>query len=76
MAYRDFTFSDLYTKFGIQQSRRKLFVDVVPQQPSDLLLAYLDTALDATLSTEKAVSEALVYPILFYRKYESKIKRI
>jgi hypothetical protein len=64
MAYRDFTFSDLYTKFGIQQSRKKLFVDVIPQQPSDLLLAYLDTASDAALSTEKAVSEALVYPIL------------
>jgi hypothetical protein len=64
MAYRDFTFSDLYTKFGIQQSRKKLFASIVPEKPSDLLLAYLDTASDAALSTEKAVSEALVYPIL------------
>ena len=64
MAYRDFTFSDLYTKFGIEQSRKKLFDKIVPQKPSDLLLAFLDTASDAALSTEKAVSEALVYPIL------------
>ena len=64
MAYRDFTFSDLYTKFGIEQSRKKLFDKIVSQTPSDLLLAFLDTASDAALSTEKAVSEALVYPIL------------
>lgn len=64
MAYRDFTFSDLYTKFGIEQSRKKLFDKIVPQKPSDLLLAFLDTASDAALSTEKAVSQALVYPIL------------
>ena len=64
MAYRDFTFSDLYIKFGTEQSRKKLFDKIVPQQPSDLLVAFLDTASDAALSTEKAVSEALVYPIL------------
>ena len=66
MAYRDFKMNDLTKKFGIQEIGTNLF-DVLKIEkiaPSDKLLSDLADAELITLSTEKAVSERLVSPVL------------
>ncbi len=76
MAYRDFKFSDLEEKFGIKQSQKKLFPDSVEVlKPSDWLTRTLAFYREnAVLTTEKAVSEALVFPILQEIKSKNKNK--
>ncbi len=66
MAYRDFKMKDLKAKFGIQEIGTELFKGQViePVKPSDILLRNLADAQYITLSTEKAVSEQLVAPVL------------
>jgi hypothetical protein len=63
MAYRDFTFDKIESLFQIKQVGKKLFTDVKPTTPSQLLIDNLATNIDL-LTTEKALSEAIVYPIL------------
>lgn len=66
MAYRDFKMKDLKAKFGIQEMGTNLFDPLKIQQiaPSDKLISDLVDAEFITLSTEKAVSERLVSPVL------------
>jgi hypothetical protein len=65
MSYKSFKFSDLKEKFGISQKTKKLFHEPIkPIQPSDLLISLLNLTKGMPLTTEKAVSEAIVLPIL------------
>ncbi|MEY4938218.1 MAG: hypothetical protein RIS64_4579 [Bacteroidota bacterium] len=65
MAYRSFKLSDLKEKFGIHQTTASLFDSAVPLlPPSDLLVQLLKLARTSPLTTEKAISEAVIYPIL------------
>ena len=66
MAYRDFKMQDLTQKFGIQEMGVNIFdsAKIKRVAPSDKLLSDLADAEFITLSTEKAVSERLVSPIL------------
>ena len=66
MAYRDFKMKDLEQKFGIQEIGIELFdVSKIKKiEPTDKLKTDLLEARYINLSTEKAVSERLVSPIL------------
>ena len=66
MAYRDFKIKDLRAKFGIQEIGTDLFLpnSILKIEPSDTLKSKLADAKYITLSTEKAVSEQLVAPVL------------
>ena len=65
MAYRDFKFSDLEEKLGIKQQRKKLFAQPNSVTPSGWLQETIQIAQDTlVMTTEKAVSEGLVAPIL------------
>ena len=66
MAYRDFKMDDLEKKFGIREIGTS-FLDVLKIkliEPSDKLKSDIFEARLITLSTEKAVSERLVVPVL------------
>ena len=65
MAYRDFKTIDLQEKFGIVNAQATLFPDIKHMEPSSLLVQILERNRKSTsLRTEKAVSEALIAPIL------------
>jgi hypothetical protein len=66
MAYRDFKMKDLKAKFGIREIGAKLFIptQIKAIEPSEKLKSDLAEAEFITLSTEKAVSERLVSPVL------------
>ena len=66
MAYRDFKIETLEQKFGIREMGIQLFETkkVKRVEPSEKLKMDLEDANIITLSTEKAVSERLVAPIL------------
>ena len=66
MAYRNFKITDLKEKFGIQEIGSQLFdpAKIRRIEPSAKLLNDLADAELITLSTEKAVSERLVAPVL------------
>ena len=74
MAYRNFQFIDLKNKFGIEQTRAKLFDKTVNIEPSERLKDALDILKDLSLTTEKALSEAIVFPILTEIKLRNKDK--
>ena len=66
MAYRDFKMDDLEKKFGIREIGTS-FLNVLKIkriEPTDKLKADILEARLITLSTEKAVSERLVTPVL------------
>ena len=65
MAYRNFTLADLKTKFGISQNEAALFQNITLFEAS----AWLSQTLERNqkkirMTTEKAVSEAIIMPIL------------
>ncbi len=65
MAYRDFKEKDLKEKFNIRQKIQPVFNGIVPPiSPSQRLLDALSDAKLITLSTEKAISERIVAPVL------------
>lgn len=64
MAYSDFTFDDLKTKFGIVHERNRLQFNIQPIQPSDFLLKDLEWSESLLVVSEKAKSEWIVVPIL------------
>jgi hypothetical protein len=66
MAYRDFKERDLKEKFNIRQKYEPIFrgQQVNPIAPSQRLLDALSDAKLITLSTEKAISERIVSPVL------------
>ena len=65
MAYKDFKFAGILKEFGIRQTTAKLFkTNLKNIIPSEHLLRSLEMAKEFPLTTEKAISEALVFPIL------------
>jgi hypothetical protein len=65
MSYKNFRFSDIKERFGIHQTTKRLFVTpTTPVEPSDLLVSLLELSKGMPLTTEKAVSEAIILPIL------------
>ena len=64
MAYGDFTFDDIESKFGIKNKVKRLFDDLPPIQPSVNLKYALDMAAELPIRSEKAKSESIVFPIL------------
>ncbi len=66
MAYRDFKREDLRQQFGIQENGVYLFKipQIVAIEPTDKLKADLEDAQLINISTEKAVSERIVAPVL------------
>lgn len=65
MAYRDFREKDLKEKFKLKQKIQPIFdTKIEPLEPSERLKANLEDAKLITLSTEKALSERVIAPIL------------
>lgn len=65
MAYRDFREKDLKEKFKLKQKIQPIFdTEIEPLAPSERLKANLEDAKLITLSTEKALSERIIAPIL------------
>ncbi len=65
MAYGDFSFDDIESKFGIKNKVKRLFDDNLPPlEPSPNLKYALDMAAELPIRSEKAKSESIVFPIL------------
>ncbi len=64
MAYRDFKLSDLKVKFNLTQRSEKLFGIVPNVEPSETLLLIIERSRKMRITTEKAVSEAIIMPVL------------
>jgi hypothetical protein len=66
MAYRDFKLIDLETKFGVTSNFVYLFdkTKIKKVLPSQLLLSNLEDAELVPLTTEKALSERVIAPVL------------
>ncbi len=66
MAYSDFTFTKLQSKFGVEQESTHLFKSIVikNQKPSKHLLDDIKEGKEMPIYSEKAKSEALIFPII------------
>jgi hypothetical protein len=66
MAYSDYTFAKLKNKFGTQQEEAHLFdiKKLTPCAPSKRLLEDIEEAENMPLMSEKAKSEAVIFPII------------
>jgi hypothetical protein len=65
MAYKDFTFADIENKLGVKQQYTSLFDKIAElKEPSKLLKEVLERNTSQPLTTEKMVSEAIVFPVL------------
>ncbi len=64
MAYSNFTLSEIEEKFGITNQEQKLFGEVPKIKASAWLLESLEKASHLPIRSEKARSEAIVFPIL------------
>ncbi len=66
MAYRKYTSSEIETNLGLEIKQAKLFAGIKRQEisPSNRLRLMLETSENLAITTEKAVCEYLVAPIL------------
>lgn len=64
MAYSDFSLEDLEAQFGVSNQLGRLFPTLPPLEPSDYLKTALDLAAELPVHSEKAKSEAIVFPLL------------
>ena len=64
MAYSDYTFEKIREKFGIENRKADLFSEIVLQEPSNNLKEHLEDIASLNLRSEKARSEAIVFPLL------------
>ena len=66
MAYKSFSFEDIETKFGINQTTGTLFAESIIEDivVSKSIQAQVNMAFRTALTTEKAISERLISPIL------------
>jgi hypothetical protein len=66
MAYSDFTFPKLKTKFGIEQKETLLFqsIQIEDCTPSQHLSEDIESAKFFPMMSEKAKSEAIIFPII------------
>ena len=68
MAYSEFTIKRLRKEFGIKSQIGLLFKKFEPETPDEWLINYLELASQVNIKTEKAKSEAIVFPILLELK--------
>ncbi len=72
MAYKDFSFTSIEEIFAITQKTKAIFPENTPLiMPSAWLLDTLSRAYQNPLTTEKALSEAIVFPILQETKFNN-----
>jgi len=66
MAYSDFTFAKLKQKYDINQDSAVLFnaVEIKPLSPPEHLVDYINIGRTMPMYSEKAKSEALIFPII------------
>lgn len=64
MAYSDFTFPKLKKEYGIDQEDSKLFASIIAVTPTSRLQQDIEDAKMLPLYSEKAKSEAIIFPIL------------
>ena len=66
MAYSEYTFTRLYEEYGILQQSERLFqnIGILEKAPSARLQEDLNDAQLMPLYSEKAKSEAIIYPII------------
>ena len=64
MAFSDFSLEDLELKFGIKNHTARLFENIESLEPSQNLKEDLQLAAELPIRSEKAKSEAIVFPIL------------
>jgi hypothetical protein len=64
MPYKSFTLPKLKERFGLHEQRTTLFANITPVQPGAWLETTLQFAVHNPPLTEKAKSEAIVYPLL------------
>ena len=64
MSYKDLKLEDLRLKFGITNQIGKLFSNITPIEPNEILKSILETNKKLPMRTEKAKSEFIVAPIL------------
>ncbi len=64
MAYSDFTFPKLRKEYGIEQEDATLFEHIVTVAPTSRLQQDIEDAKLLPLYSEKAKSEAIIFPIL------------
>lgn len=76
MSYKDFSIKTLSEKLSIEQKKsRRLFSDTItPIQPSTRLAAMLEAAQEMVITTEKAVCEYIISPILMDIKLNNRDK--
>jgi hypothetical protein len=73
MAYSDFTFAKLKAKFGIDQKSVHLFRQTIAEfVPTAHLLDEIADGIESPLYSEKAKSEALIYPVIRELKKRNK----
>lgn len=74
MAYSDFTFTKLYQKYQLEQQSIHLFDRKNPPLvlPSESLLRDIEMAQEMPLYSEKAKSEAIIFPIIRELKKNNK----
>lgn len=64
MAYKDFTFADLKTRFHVSIQNTELFNEIKPIQPSAWLNESISRGRHSGLPNEKARSERIIAPVL------------
>ncbi len=64
MGYSDYTFEKIRNKFGIDNRKADLAFAIEPQEPTDTLKEHLKYMKSLNLRSEKARSEAIVFPLL------------
>lgn len=76
MAYKKYTSKEIDELLGLQVVKQELFVNQIVElvSPSQRLLLNLAAAKELNLTTEKAVCEALIAPILTEIKFNNKNK--
>jgi hypothetical protein len=64
MGYSDYTFEKIRSKFGIENKKADLPFVIVQQEPSEILKDHFEYIKSLNLRSEKARSEAIVFPLL------------
>lgn len=72
MAYSDYTLRKIRTELKVKNRIVSLFEKLEPTKPDEWLIKYLEKAGTINIQTEKAKSEAIVFPILLELKQKNK----
>lgn len=74
MPYTNFSLHDLEAKFGIHHKRELLFKEIIPVEISQRLKDDIEDSNLFSLTSEKAKSEAIIFPIMSEIKRKNKDK--